>query len=716
MTDGMKADVISDAIRTVASWLIDRPAYFILGLVYEIFFNVASAELFSNSTVRNFYYRMQLIIGVFMIFKLAVTILQGIMSPERITDQKAGIGNIISRVIIALTMLVVLVPINIPNASNEYEVELNNNGLLFGTLYSLQNRILANNTLGRLILGTTDEASDVQTSNNRLAQSADIFTSTILKGFIRINLIPEEDQVAPPEGKGADTIKENWVCSDLPDDYINVYTRLDADPGDLFALVNHTCASTGSSGWFSKLTSAVQKLFGTSHYAFAYRPVIGGIVAFVFSFILISYTVDVAVRAVKLAVLRLIAPIPIISYMGPQGKDGGAFGAWVKALMTTYLDIFIRLAIIYFVIFLIQDMIVNGIVINQAGGFVGIFSFIFICLGLFIFAKQAPKFIKDVLGIKGGPSSVGLNAMLGGTAALIGGAGISGALAAGMNAGGAAMEAQAQGKQAPPAWRTGADLAAQIKTGDPKAKGGLFNNINDRLMRSAGINAAWKNYGVSKAGLDQEKNRVNNLESQAADAKDYYDRLVQGNLTSQEMDQLAMSGLITTDHNGNQVISDLARQRAYQRMNNSQAAASKARKDYDEIKKFADTHRITPSAEEKFRRSWKERLPGANNITNRPDFYDEDGSRGVIRNGFVARRTDHQRLVERTVDEHGNVHYGPGTVITGGKDGNRWRPGADSGAAGTSQYHDNPLTNVDTPGGGPPPGGGPGGPPPGGPH
>ncbi len=694
MTDGMKADVISDAIRTVASWLIDRPAYFILGLVYEIFFNVASAELFSNSTVRNFYYRMQLIIGVFMIFKLAVTILQGIMSPERITDQKAGIGNIISRVIIALTLLVVLVPINIPNASNEYEVELNNNGLLFGTLYSLQNRILANNTLGRLILGTTDEASDVQTSNNRLAQSADIFTSTILKGFIRINLIPEEDQVAPPEGKGADTIKENWVCSDLPDDYINVYTRLDADPGDLFALVNHTCASTGSSGWFSKLTSAVQKLFGTSHYAFAYRPVIGGIVAFVFSFILISYTVDVAVRAVKLAVLRLIAPIPIISYMGPQGKDGGAFGAWVKALMTTYLDIFIRLAIIYFVIFLIQDMIVNGIVINQAGGFVGIFSFIFICLGLFIFAKQAPKFIKDVLGIKGGPSSVGLNAMLGGTAALIGGAGISGALAAGMNAGGAAMEAQAQGKQAPPAWRTGADLAAQIKTGDPKAKGGLMNNVTDRLMRGAGINAA-RRYGVTTSSVNAAKSRMLQAQDNAALAHNLVERVNRNGWDSLSADEQRRIEEAYRAKIG--VPNGPLTAAQYEEMKNQGATVyaskmdgiyGKAKSDYDKANKFADSHRISTSFEEEHRRSIKEsfgdKFQAARNVgTNIRNDGVVRGVRESVSNRMAENRGEHQSISDR---------------LTGD---NKWRSGTDNEGGG-NRIVDNPWMH-----GGPPPPGGP---------
>ena len=35
---------------------------------------------------------------------------------------------------------------------------------------------------------------------------------------------------------------------------------------------------------------------------------------------MISFTIDIAVRAIKLAVLRLIAPIPIISRIDPKSS------------------------------------------------------------------------------------------------------------------------------------------------------------------------------------------------------------------------------------------------------------------------------------------------------------------------------------------------------------------------------------------------------------
>lgn len=426
------ASVAQDIIRTLFSTL-DRPAYWLLGLVYELFFNVASADLFSNDTIMKFYGRVQIILGVFMMFQLAMTILKGIVSPDTFISKDKGVGNLITRIATALILITLLMPISIPSPKNEYEIQINNNGLLFGTLYSLQHRILANNTLGRLVLGTNDDNSFVATqgsNDTELKKSARIFTSTILKGFYRINLVPEDQRDTTYLNNGDDPAiyNANRVCKDIDSEVLAAYTRIDADPGEIISLVNATCDSDVKPGFLNNLQTGFQKLIGTTKYVFAYMPVISTIVAVVFVFILLSFTIDVSVRAVKLAVLRLIAPIPIISYMDPKGGKDSAFSSWVKALSSTYLDIFIRLAVVYFVIFLIQDMIINGIVIDVGTGVLGVISHIVIWIGLFIFAKQAPKFIKQVLGMKddGGKLFGGFGEMLAVGAA---GAGIIGSAA-----------------------------------------------------------------------------------------------------------------------------------------------------------------------------------------------------------------------------------------------------------------------------------------------
>ena len=74
----------------------------------------------------------------------------------------------------------------------------------------------------------------------------------------------------------------------------------------------------------------------------------------IMALIITGFTIDIAVRAIKLAVLRLVAPVPIISYINPPKQGGGAFDNWVKSLISTYVDLFVRIAIVYFGLFLIQ--------------------------------------------------------------------------------------------------------------------------------------------------------------------------------------------------------------------------------------------------------------------------------------------------------------------------------------------------------------------------
>ena len=234
------ANVARDLIRLVFSFL-DRPAYWLLGIVYQLFFNVASADLFSNNTIMKFYGRVQMILGVFMMFQLAMTILRGIIEPDNFTKDK-GAGSLIRRVVIALILITILMPINIPSPRNEYEKQLNNNGLLFGTLYSLQHRILANNTIGRLVLGTNDSNATYisDPDDTELKKSSRIFTSTILKGFYRINLVPE-DQRVDTGTKDPATANENRMCKNIDRDMLEAYTRLDAEPGEIIGMVNETC-------------------------------------------------------------------------------------------------------------------------------------------------------------------------------------------------------------------------------------------------------------------------------------------------------------------------------------------------------------------------------------------------------------------------------------------------------------------------------------------
>lgn len=463
MVDLMPATTISDLIRTVLVTVIDRPAFLILNVVYQVFFNVATVELFSNVTVRTIYYRCQMVIGIFMLFKFAVTILEGIVDPTRITDKKQGAGKIITRIITSLVILALITPINIPNPANKWEEQLKNNGIIFGALYSLQDRILTNNTLGKLILGTLE---DSDAKNNSVAEAGSQFAKSIAQSFIRYNL-KSGTLDPPPDGREYEDVISNRVCttdSDVEDKYNNGNTQ------EILSLVNLECSAQNG----GNLSSTLKKVFGGAQYVFAYSP-IGGICAYIISIILIGFTVDIAIRAIKLAVLRLIAPIPIISHMNisaKESKGADSFSLWVKSLTTTYLDLFIRLAVLYFVLALIQQMISpGGVRIKLGTGLPGALAFVFVVIGLLLFARQAPKFLQDALGLQGTMSNIGLSAILSGAGALRQGGTFQDALWAGRDSVDNNINAINSGK-APPsvgmAYNAGRDLAAQIITGNDK--------------------------------------------------------------------------------------------------------------------------------------------------------------------------------------------------------------------------------------------------------
>ena len=134
---------LNDALRSIFSGL-DSLGYFLLDAVYNIFFTVANANIFQGVTINTFYTRVQLILGVFMIFKLSITLLQMIINPDVYKDKQKGAGSLVTRIAVILVLLSLIVPIeNVPDTDNPLNEQISNNGILFGFLYQIQN-ILAN--------------------------------------------------------------------------------------------------------------------------------------------------------------------------------------------------------------------------------------------------------------------------------------------------------------------------------------------------------------------------------------------------------------------------------------------------------------------------------------------------------------------------------------------------------------------------------------------
>ena len=399
---------ITTCIRQIFM-ILDIFVYYFLQFNFELFFNIVAFDPIDRDVIFGIISSVQLIIGIFMMFQLVMIILKGIVNPDTITDSKSGgAGNVIMRILVSLVLLALVVPINISNPRNEYERQINNNGILFGTLYSLQYRILSNNTIGRIItqpyLSKYTNREEKKSDKIDSHDFANRFTGTMIRVFYPLSV--DEDG--------------NYLCQDGWDEE---YYNEDRAPLWIIAQGARKCGADSALETVADNTTwgaAVDTIFG-KRYAISMSYLTCTVVGLVMVILVFMMVFGVAKRVFQLVALQVIAPIPIISYMDPKGSKDGAFNSWLKLLGKTYLDLFVRIAVMYFAIVIIQSFMDKyfGSVENIWGtisstvdnaytvwySFMNFFPMIFwefivITIGLFLFALEAPKFFKQILGIK----------------------------------------------------------------------------------------------------------------------------------------------------------------------------------------------------------------------------------------------------------------------------------------------------------------------------
>lgn len=304
--------------------------------------------------------------------------------------------------------------------------------------------------------------------------------------------------------------------------------------------------------------------------------VIGGVAIFIIA----SIAIKIGIRLFKMFLLEIIAPIPVMSYMDPKSAKNGAFAAWVKQLLTTFLDLFIRLGIIYVVIYLLDNLF-NGTLIDLSGLPLARQTFVkvFLMIALLMFAKDAPNFVKDALGIKHDKdTSGGLAAITGGIlgagtgmiSGAISGRGLTGAVT-GMAAGFATgYQGGATGKKAN-VWSAAGDAALQGRTGDPKAKSGILAAMQASATK-AQLNREGRKLNITDASIDAAKKNMLDMQGLAAQAERNW--------------QLGIQTGSFKDLEGN----DITMEQASDLVARTASSSAIATKNYEKISKAGDTY------------------------------------------------------------------------------------------------------------------------------
>lgn len=393
------------AIDKVVVWLIES--------LYDLIFQISSVQVFDNASLAAFANRITVILSIFMIFKLSLSFLNYIVNPDAMTDKSKGFSKLIQNIAVALVLLV------------SYQ-------FLFDKAMELQQKIVDNNTIPKLIIGSVGK-----NVKNSSTISFPLFSAFVVPNNYILyststdpNLTGCRSYSRYIEGSKPSATCDLWgagyqdnVATDNSTVGTDTNTQMDY-------IVEHQDTNA--------LLDFLLRIKKGDIFAFDYKFIISTICGAFAALVLLSFCMDVAVRIIKLYFLRLIAPIPIISYIDPI-KGEGIFKKWLSNVGKTYADLFIRLIAIFFAIFIIQQVATQPALKDFNGNPIdNPFVIIFIIIGALMFAKQFPKLIQDITGIsldgkmqlnpfkKIGEQAVGGKAMLAGAAGAAGALGVAG--------------------------------------------------------------------------------------------------------------------------------------------------------------------------------------------------------------------------------------------------------------------------------------------------
>lgn len=349
----MEASFILNSFRSIIS-VIDRAVYGLISFLYQILQLLAEKQIFSGDVIDSFATRVYTLLGLIMVFKVTFSLINYVVNPDLITDKTQGVGNIAKNIVITL-VLIIITP------------------YLFDFGYRLQGAILKDNILPRLILETDDT------------------NSTSL-----------EVKMDPVVCDGRSTYVDNYgdymAMMTLRPFYQFDKTVLNRNRNDY--IEDQYCKAKNTNDLLKseiyKADEGISDQNNVGSYLIDYSLILSTVAGVIVALMLLTLCMDVAVRTIKLGFLEIVSPIPIISYIDPKSGKDGIFKKWYKEVFGTWLGLFVKLAAIYFAIYIIS-LVGQADLSSEEHG---IWIMLFLIIGALMFAKQFTKLIEDIFGLK----------------------------------------------------------------------------------------------------------------------------------------------------------------------------------------------------------------------------------------------------------------------------------------------------------------------------
>ena len=92
-----------------AFYTLDKAVFFLFESAYSLVQKIAEVNILGEGDFQDFASRVYLFLGIFMLFKVAVSLINYFINPDSFSDSKSGMGSVLKRIIISL-ILIVAVP------------------------------------------------------------------------------------------------------------------------------------------------------------------------------------------------------------------------------------------------------------------------------------------------------------------------------------------------------------------------------------------------------------------------------------------------------------------------------------------------------------------------------------------------------------------------------------------------------------------------------
>jgi len=371
-------DIISGFLYGILLWF-NCIIYSFISFTYNIFLILANGgNIFDANKISGMINRIYVVLGVVVLFLVAYSLLKSMINPDEALKGKKSPVNVIKDVVISVC-LVALVP------------------SIFEFAFNVQNAFLSENTIGKIIIGNNAGSSDSGDSANTIRNGGYEMAAGVWQAFIYPN--PNGNESGTPycstldeERAGQTAFGVACVPLNLEDEltYGQAW-RTARDDSSFFGLYDLLIDPI--------LTDKVTYLF--------LLDIIAGVFVL---FVMLRYCLDMALRLVKLAVYELMAPLPILARLMPNEQTSKVFSNWVKATVSTFVEVFIRIAILYFAVLIISTVgssigklfMGGSYVSSEALPFVVYIARGLIIIGIVMFVRQAPEILKEITGVDSG--------------------------------------------------------------------------------------------------------------------------------------------------------------------------------------------------------------------------------------------------------------------------------------------------------------------------